>query len=695
MVENTKLTLSIYDNVNLLEDIDLLTANTPSICLNMIVKNESRIICRLLESVIDIIDTYCICDTGSTDNTVEIITNFCNEHNIKGIIFHEPFKNFGYNRTISLQYARTLGNNYILFLDADMKIEISSKFNKQMLVEKGYQVMQKNNSIQYYNLRLIHSSINTTCIGVTHEYYDVNNAKICKLDPNLMIINDIGDGGSKNNKLERDIILLKEGLKDIEKKTDSFNIGLRQRYLFYLANTYLDSGINDSAISTYKLRIDAGGWNEEVFYAYLKLGNAYKNIEQNEKAICAWLDGYNLYPKRAETLYEIIKYYRICGKNLLSWQFYLIAKNISFPKDDILFINYGIYEYLLDYEASIIIYYIPENNRFGYNPSSIITKILKHDRCNDYWNNILSNYKFYYPKLNNLKSCIIKNYTSSHNMNIGGNDYIMNSSSPCIFRWNNKWYMNIRFVNYTINKQNGGYNFNHDKIISANELVEFDNNWNIIAKKMFDIIYIDNDKYQGIEDCKVYICPDGIPRFIGTMWNDKLTIGYGIYPINNIDNKLLEYLPCRSPNNAICEKNWVMIDDKIIYKWHPLTIGHMEKDNNMWNFKQDKIINTHWLFSHIRGSSNAFWNSDKKEWWIMVHLVEYNNPRMYYHMFVILNEDKNIKKWSKIFKFDDDKIEYCIGLVIYNNKLILSYSEWDQSSKLGFYSLDEIEKEIW
>ena len=63
----------------------------PTLCLNMIVKNESNIIQRLLDSVVDIIDTYCICDTGSTDNTIEIITNYFNNKNIQGKIVQEPF----------------------------------------------------------------------------------------------------------------------------------------------------------------------------------------------------------------------------------------------------------------------------------------------------------------------------------------------------------------------------------------------------------------------------------------------------------------------------------------------------------------------------------------------------------------------------------------------------------------------------
>ena len=55
---------------------------TPTICLNMIVKNESKIIFRLFDSVINLIDTYCICDTGSTDNTVQMIEDYFREKNI-------------------------------------------------------------------------------------------------------------------------------------------------------------------------------------------------------------------------------------------------------------------------------------------------------------------------------------------------------------------------------------------------------------------------------------------------------------------------------------------------------------------------------------------------------------------------------------------------------------------------------------
>ena len=52
--------------------------NEKTICLNMIVKNESHIIEKTLENLCSYIKfTYwVICDTGSVDNTIDIISIF-------------------------------------------------------------------------------------------------------------------------------------------------------------------------------------------------------------------------------------------------------------------------------------------------------------------------------------------------------------------------------------------------------------------------------------------------------------------------------------------------------------------------------------------------------------------------------------------------------------------------------------------
>ena len=75
----------------------------PTLCLNMICKNEAQIITRLFDSVINIIDCYCICDTGSTDNTPTVIEEYFKRKNIPGKIVYEKFIDFSYNRNFALK----------------------------------------------------------------------------------------------------------------------------------------------------------------------------------------------------------------------------------------------------------------------------------------------------------------------------------------------------------------------------------------------------------------------------------------------------------------------------------------------------------------------------------------------------------------------------------------------------------------
>ena len=167
---------------------------TPTLCLNMIVKNESKIIERLLETVAPIIDSYCICDTGSTDDTKEKIEKFMLGRGIPGEVFSEPFKNFGYNRNLALQRADKWAD-YVLLLDADMKLVVGPEFSKDTLTKDGYLAIQGNDRFEYYNTRIIKTKKGVRCVCPTHEYYDFpggldhNN----KLPKSFVLIDDIGD----------------------------------------------------------------------------------------------------------------------------------------------------------------------------------------------------------------------------------------------------------------------------------------------------------------------------------------------------------------------------------------------------------------------------------------------------------------------------------------------------------------------
>ena len=155
--------------------MELILKNTePTLCLNMIVKNEGKIITRLFDSVLPIIDCYCICDTGSTDNTVNIINEYFSSRGIPGKVVTEPFKNFCHNRNFSLKSCLGM-SDYVLLLDADMILEIN-KFNKNLLnAADSFYILQGNDSFFYQNMRIVKNNGLYSYCGVTHEYINTPN----------------------------------------------------------------------------------------------------------------------------------------------------------------------------------------------------------------------------------------------------------------------------------------------------------------------------------------------------------------------------------------------------------------------------------------------------------------------------------------------------------------------------------------
>jgi len=675
------------------------------LCLNMIIKNESNIITRLLDSVKPIIDTFCICDTGSTDDTIKIVREWGVNNNICGEIYIEPFKNFGYNRSHALDRAAVWGE-YALLIDADMKLVISQEFNKSALTENGYSILQKNSSIEYYNTRIVKTGIGVKCVGPTHEYYDFPSGGSGHKLQSLWI-NDIGDGGCKSDKFERDIRLLSMALKE-----DPQNA----RHHFYLAQSYNHTGNKEQAYEIYKKRVALGGWIEEVFYSAMEAGNmalelskvarsaaekAHESgnndeesrqksleISRQGEAIYWWLEAYNRHPTRSESLYEITKYYREIGKNHISQVFGDVGKSILYPKDDVLFIKNACYEYLFDYEQSINSYYTKKPiDHYNY------VDLISHNYHKD---NVLSNYKFYAKKVKDLEGVKEYDFCGKVVKSIMGRDDDFVSSSPCIIPCADGYLINIRYVNYTI-RPDGSYAFKHNdgKITTLNLLQWLNRDFRVQKSHWIDKVQDESLRYQGVEDVKIFAHLDQI-LFCGTVQNPSngnVAVGHGVLDVRS---ECLTSTAWSSPNGRACEKNWCYFhnadgDLRMIYDWSPLTIADPSGDSLAIVTRDSNVPQ---IFKDLRGSSNGCLIDN--EIWFLTHLVQYSTPRHYYHMIVVLDaKTLRVKRHSILFRFHGDCIEYALGFLVEVSRVVFSFSKMDRTSAVLTLPRETMEKELF
>jgi hypothetical protein len=102
------------------------------------------------------------------------------------------------------------------------------------------------------------------------------------------------------------------------------------------------------------------------------------------------------------------------------------------------------------------------------------------------------------------------------------------------------------------------------------------------------------------------------------------------------------------------------------------------------------------FFQNVRGSSNGCEVENENEIWFLCHVVEYCQPREYYHFFAVFDKkNMDIKRWSHLFKFEGEKIEYALGLIVEENRIIISYSKWDSEPTIAIYDREKVEKEFF
>lgn len=339
-----------------------MNAHGQTICLTMIVKDEAHVILRALKSVRDVVDYYCIADTGSTDGTPEVVESYLKENGLKGEVVHHKWKNFGHNRTLALEACKDRCD-YQLTLDADEVFvnlvddnPSGDKLNEitEHLTADIYYITCFLGGISYKRNQLWKSNVGVAWSGVCHEFITKPTGTPATFGEIKSFCNKpIQDGARSKDpqKYLKDAKLFEDYLKENPKCARSW---------FYLAQCYADAGKTKEAIEPTLKAYELSNWPEEKYMSLYKAAAFHQAIAQEitPEALYYYLKAYEERPQRKEPLFNLLHYYRTSEKYKLGEMIADQIKSVKPPSGEILFVDEAVYNWRLEDEISIIYYWV-------------------------------------------------------------------------------------------------------------------------------------------------------------------------------------------------------------------------------------------------------------------------------------------------------------------------------------------------
>jgi glycosyltransferase involved in cell wall biosynthesis len=225
----------------------------PYISLCMIVKNEEKVLSRCLESVFEIVDEIIIIDTGSSDSTKEVASQYTKHV-------------YDYTWTGSFSKARNFAHNFatgewILALDAD---EYVDRENLKDAILNIKETTKLNPEIDAFSVKIFNFT------GIYGEnIFQHHHSRIYKNDGNIEYYRDIHEQLQKTNG---------EVLQEIFSTLHVYHSG-------YLNSTVKSKEKNKRNTELLKAEMKKSG---NSGFDYFNLGNEYQSMGKIEEALDAY-----------------------------------------------------------------------------------------------------------------------------------------------------------------------------------------------------------------------------------------------------------------------------------------------------------------------------------------------------------------------------------------------------------------------
>lgn len=250
------------------------------ISLCMIVKDEEDVIGRCLESVKDIADEIIIVDTGSTDKTKEIVSQYTDKiFDFKWVDDFAKARNFSFSKAT---------RDYILWLDADDVI-MQEDYKKFMELKK-----KLDGSVDIYMMKY-----NCTLDEAGNPTWVKERERLLKRQKNYQWVSPIHEVIIPEGNVQHNDICIthkKKGVKDTNRnlnilenmKEKGIELDDRQEYCY--AKELYCLGRYEEAIKKYESYLEKYKYeyiNKRIFIypTIIELSECYKNLGQKEKQL--------------------------------------------------------------------------------------------------------------------------------------------------------------------------------------------------------------------------------------------------------------------------------------------------------------------------------------------------------------------------------------------------------------------------
>lgn len=321
-----------------------------SISLCMIMRNEEETIERCLQSVEPLVDEIIMVDTGSTDQTKEIVQKYTDR--VYDFVWIDDFSAA---RNYSFQLAT---QDYILWLDADdvlseedqvklrkLKQTIDSSVDSVTMIYHYAFDEFGNPTVRFRRNRLVKRAKQFQWQGAVHEYLSVSG-KIINSD--LVVTHKRIDRLSNRN-----LSIYEKRLANSEKFTP--------RDLFYYANELKDHGKLHAAAEYYQRFLYEGeGWVEDNISACDKLADLYSQLGEIDREREFILKSFQYDTPRAELCCRM-GYSYLREKDYQRATFwYELATRLDQPTDSWGFFNESCWTWLPQLQLCVCYYYLSD-----------------------------------------------------------------------------------------------------------------------------------------------------------------------------------------------------------------------------------------------------------------------------------------------------------------------------------------------